>query len=383
MPSENKTRYAVLGLLNMAPMTGYQMRKVYESSLGHFWSESYSHLYAILKVLEAEGLRRPTVVARRRPSRPPCLHHRRAPAARPSRTGSRGPPPNSANGSRSCSRSSTGPSGRTGRDGGAHAGLRRPSIEALLARYADYAADLRAPRRGRPRLTYFLLTLRCGQQTSAAMVAWCDEALETLAKLAERQVRAGRARRCRRKEDALNALSWTAAQPQRRPPRPPSRSALIESLRASGWQPDDWPLRDTRIAPCDGDFGCWIKTPGRCVRRRRPRGVAAHDGGRPCRAVLASHVRRFLVRAQEGRRPRHSRAPPWLNARAARPATPTATNIRRPWSVSAWRRRARRAGSPVRRPGRPHGQQPEPAQRGAPCCGLDSGAGVRAGSGGA
>jgi NADPH-dependent FMN reductase len=58
------------------------------------------------------------------------------------------------------------------------------------------------------------------------------------------------------------------------------KSTLIESLRDAGWEPDDWPLRDARIAPCDGDFGCWIKTPGRCVhadagREVSPRMMAA------------------------------------------------------------------------------------------------------------
>ncbi len=58
------------------------------------------------------------------------------------------------------------------------------------------------------------------------------------------------------------------------------KAALVESLRAADWQPDDWVLRDTRIAPCDGDFGCWIKTPGRCVhadagREVSPRMMAA------------------------------------------------------------------------------------------------------------
>jgi NADPH-dependent FMN reductase len=58
------------------------------------------------------------------------------------------------------------------------------------------------------------------------------------------------------------------------------KATLIECLRAAGWQLDDWPLRDTRIAPCDGDFGCWIKTPGRCVhadagREVSPRMMAA------------------------------------------------------------------------------------------------------------
>lgn len=52
------------------------------------------------------------------------------------------------------------------------------------------------------------------------------------------------------------------------------KAVLIDCLRDAAWQPDDWPLRDTRIAPCDGDFGCWIKTPGQCVHADAGRDVS-------------------------------------------------------------------------------------------------------------
>ena len=45
MPRENKTKYAVLGLLTYAPLSGYDIRRIYADSLGNFWSESYgAHL---------------------------------------------------------------------------------------------------------------------------------------------------------------------------------------------------------------------------------------------------------------------------------------------------------------------------------------------------
>jgi len=58
------------------------------------------------------------------------------------------------------------------------------------------------------------------------------------------------------------------------------KAVLVEHLGNAGWQLDDWVLRETRMAPCDGDFGCWIKTPGRCVhadagREVSPRMMAA------------------------------------------------------------------------------------------------------------
>jgi DNA-binding PadR family transcriptional regulator len=52
----NKTRYALLGLLSIGPMSGYDMKKFTDFSLGYFWSENYGHIYPILRRLEKEGL---------------------------------------------------------------------------------------------------------------------------------------------------------------------------------------------------------------------------------------------------------------------------------------------------------------------------------------
>ena len=181
MPHENKTRYAVLGLLNSSPMTGYQMRKIYERSLGHFWSESYSHLYAILKVLEADGLATSTVepgdgrpdrrvYAITEPGREVLAAWLARPADEPRERvevllkvfhgGAVGPAVVAE-----------------------HLGTFRAQQEALLARYAEYTADLQEHMAEDPNHAYILLTLRCGQAISGALREWCDESLATLAGL--------------------------------------------------------------------------------------------------------------------------------------------------------------------------------------------------------
>jgi PadR family transcriptional regulator AphA len=67
---ENKTRYALLGLLSISPMSGYDMKKFTDFSLGYFWSENYGHIYPILKKLEKEGLiRKHTEHTRGKPDR--------------------------------------------------------------------------------------------------------------------------------------------------------------------------------------------------------------------------------------------------------------------------------------------------------------------------
>ena len=70
-PRDRSTRYAILGLLGLAPMSGYELRKVASRSIGHFWSESYGQIYPALRDLATEGLARPV------PRRAPAQHNRR------------------------------------------------------------------------------------------------------------------------------------------------------------------------------------------------------------------------------------------------------------------------------------------------------------------
>src|SRR5580700_9952877 len=50
------TPSALLGLLSLGPMSGYDIRQLIQQSIGHFWSESYGQIYPGLKRLEAVGL---------------------------------------------------------------------------------------------------------------------------------------------------------------------------------------------------------------------------------------------------------------------------------------------------------------------------------------
>jgi PadR family transcriptional regulator, regulatory protein AphA len=56
MPQENKSRYAVLGLLSLKAMSGYEIKKMIEQSTHYFWHEHFPQIYPMLKQLEAEGL---------------------------------------------------------------------------------------------------------------------------------------------------------------------------------------------------------------------------------------------------------------------------------------------------------------------------------------
>jgi DNA-binding PadR family transcriptional regulator len=61
MAKSSSTRYVILGLLSSEPMSGYDMKKMVDTTLGHFWSEGYGRLYPTLKKLEEEGLTKSTV----------------------------------------------------------------------------------------------------------------------------------------------------------------------------------------------------------------------------------------------------------------------------------------------------------------------------------
>jgi DNA-binding PadR family transcriptional regulator len=49
-------KHALLGFLNYGPHTGYELKKVFDISVAHFWSAELSQIYPTLKALETEGL---------------------------------------------------------------------------------------------------------------------------------------------------------------------------------------------------------------------------------------------------------------------------------------------------------------------------------------
>ncbi len=53
----NPTSYVILGLLSVqANLSGYDIRKAVQGSIGYFWGESYGQIYPALKRLAGEGL---------------------------------------------------------------------------------------------------------------------------------------------------------------------------------------------------------------------------------------------------------------------------------------------------------------------------------------
>lgn len=50
MAKVNKTKYySLLGILSNRPGSGYDIKKMCDSSIGHFWNENFGHIYPVLK----------------------------------------------------------------------------------------------------------------------------------------------------------------------------------------------------------------------------------------------------------------------------------------------------------------------------------------------
>lgn len=191
-PRTNTSRHAILGVLSLCPMSGYDVKKLIERSIAHFWNESYGQIYPILNRLAAEGFaerRREkqtgkpdryvyslTTRGRQELERWLAVPARQEPARSELLLklflGSAGPVADSVTQIE-------------------HFQTRQREV---LATYEDIERQLRKEMADHPQLPFSLLTLHYGQHRCRAMLAWCDESLRALARLGTRR---GRARRRR------------------------------------------------------------------------------------------------------------------------------------------------------------------------------------------
>ena len=57
-------KYAILGFLSFAPLTGYDLKKAFDRSVQHFWPANQSQIYRTLTELTEEGLVEKEVIER-------------------------------------------------------------------------------------------------------------------------------------------------------------------------------------------------------------------------------------------------------------------------------------------------------------------------------
>ncbi len=179
MPRENKTKYAVLGLLTYAPLSGYDIRRIYAQSLGNFWSESYGAIYPILKRLEDEGLA--TREVQRQAGKPDRNVYTITDLGREEMRRWLAQPPDPAKERVELLLKlfhgwEVGPAVMI-----EHVKQTRAENVALLERYAQY--DAMMTRDNDPPSPYWLMTVSLGQHKSRALIEWCDETIGKLEQL--------------------------------------------------------------------------------------------------------------------------------------------------------------------------------------------------------
>ena len=197
MQRTNRTLYAVLGFLTWGPMSGYDIKKLVETSTANFWTESYGQIYPILRTLAERGLARRVADARagtRGRERQAYEITERGRAELQGWLVEPTGPPTVRNElllklffSRQVDPA----------DARRQVEDFRRQVSSLAERGAATRARLESGRADAPDLPYWLLTLRFGEIQRAAVLAWCDEALAALDRLARTRARAPAASRSR------------------------------------------------------------------------------------------------------------------------------------------------------------------------------------------
>jgi PadR family transcriptional regulator AphA len=172
------TPYALLGLLSIEPMSGYDIRRNLEESLSYFWSESYGQIYPTLKRLEAERLIAPvkqTATANRRKR----LYTLTAQGRARLRTWLAEPPKPQPPRSEFLLKVFF---GRQAAPGTCAAHIRRLKVqqERMVKTLEEVERQLRVERRDDPNLTYWLIALSAGIDRGDALIEWSDRALAAL-----------------------------------------------------------------------------------------------------------------------------------------------------------------------------------------------------------
>jgi PadR family transcriptional regulator AphA len=185
MSKDNKSRYAILGILSSGPMSGYDIKKFIEVSISNFWNESYGQIYPILKQLSEEGLTiSQTEKQKGKPERyvytltPKGWEALRQWLAEPGEYqvgrievllklffGKHNPAPTNLE----------------------HVRQFRALHVQLLQKYAEIEKYINKNCADETERMYSLMTLSYGRHESQALIAWCDETIATLNGLAEKE----------------------------------------------------------------------------------------------------------------------------------------------------------------------------------------------------
>jgi PadR family transcriptional regulator, regulatory protein AphA len=180
---EVKSKYAILGMLSIAPMSGYDIKKKVETSISNFWTESYGQIYPVLRNLIAQKLVTKTVeseagkpdrhvyslTARGRKELRRWLHEGFAPKIQRNEFllklffGEE----------------------ITTKANIAHVEQFRELQRGLLQKYGAVEKEIAREYADNSNAPYWLMTVRYGQHVSRALLQWCDKTLAELNRMAE------------------------------------------------------------------------------------------------------------------------------------------------------------------------------------------------------
>jgi DNA-binding PadR family transcriptional regulator len=180
---EVKSRYAILGMLSIAPMSGYDIKKEVETSISNFWTESYGQIYPVLKNLIAERLVTKTV--EREAGKPD--RHVYSLTARGRKE------------LRRWLRQGFAPKVQrdefllklffgeeiTPKANITHVEQFRQLQRGLLQKYGAVEKEIRREYADNSNAPYWLMTVRYGQHVSRALLQWCDKTLAELNRMSK------------------------------------------------------------------------------------------------------------------------------------------------------------------------------------------------------
>jgi PadR family transcriptional regulator AphA len=175
------TSTALLGLLSMGPMSGYDIRQLIPWSIGHFWSESYGQIYPALKRLAADGLvEKKTEQTEGRPDR--NVYSLTAAGRKELRQWLAVPVALQMPRNELLLKLFFGKHAGKGVSK-EHVTAFAEHHRAALAVYDATAKKLRKEEANDPQLPFWLMTLSYGRHQSEAALAWCEETSKELDRL--------------------------------------------------------------------------------------------------------------------------------------------------------------------------------------------------------
>lgn len=180
LPLKTTTAEALLGMLSLRPMSGYEIRQTIEWSVGNFWQESYGQIYPTLKRLVKDGF----AEAKEDGSRGRAVYRLTAAGRKQLRAWLKTPSrPQVWRNEMLLKIFFAGQGGP---------GTVRSQVEAFrelhageLRKFAQIRTRLEREYARHPELPYWRMTLAYGECESRAMVTWCDRTLAKVTTLEE------------------------------------------------------------------------------------------------------------------------------------------------------------------------------------------------------